>query len=143
MSDNYLVRNGSSVLLGFVCLSTAIALAGQNSSQPKRQLMPPSQGVAPAIVTADSGRKVSGTGNQWSRWYRVGVGKGPTGYTLYRVEFWLSGDRSCGAGAECREVVKNDRQVLWEFRLQGHEEPGAPPKNYSVAHMRVLYLPQQ
>lgn len=142
MSANRLVRNGPSVLLGFLCLSTAIALAGQNSSQPKGQLMPPSQGVAPAIVTADSGRKVSGIGNQWSRWYRVGVGKAPSGYTLHRVEFWLSGDRSCGAGAECREVVKNDRQVLWEFRLRGHQKRGAPRQTYSVAHIRVLYRPE-
>lgn len=103
-------------------------------------LLPPSPSVAPAIMTADSGPKVSGAGKNWSDWYQLGVGEAPRGYTIEQAEFWLSGDRSCGASAECRQMRKNDHRVLWEFRLQGHDEPGAPSRTYSVAHIRVLYM---
>ena len=105
-------------------------------------LMPPSQAVAPAIMTAESGPKVSGSGKDWSRWYRLGVDKAPGGYRFQHAEFWLSGDRSCGNGAQCREVIENNKQVVWEFRLQGHNEYGAPRQTYSVAHIRVLYRPE-
>jgi hypothetical protein len=104
-----------------------------------RKLITPSQSVAPAIVTADSGPKLSGPGVHWSHWYRLATGKAPAGYTLYRVDFWLSGDRSCGAGAECRKIAATNRGVLWEFRLQGHQETGAPARTYSVGHIRALY----
>jgi len=106
------------------------------------RLMPPSQAVAPAIMIADSGRELSGAGDHWSPWYRLAAGKAPGGYTLQRVDFWLSGDRSCNAGAECREVIENDKQVLWEFRLQGHNNDGAPLRTYSVANIRVFYRPE-
>lgn len=104
--------------------------------------MPPSQYVAPAIITAESGSKSSGIGENWSPWYRLAVGTAPTGYTVHRDEFWLSGDRTCGFFAECRQISKNDHEVAWEFRLQGHGETGAPAKTYSVAHLRVLYRPE-
>lgn len=103
------------------------------------QWLAPSQAVAPAFITADSGPRLSGRGKSWSPWYQVGLGKAPSGYTVQRVEFWLSGDRSCNAGAECREVEKNDERVLWEFRLQGHDEIGAPARAASKAHLRVSY----
>ena len=103
------------------------------------KLMPASQSVAPAIVTAESAKKVNGTGDAWSPWYRLGVGKAPGGYTVQQAEFWLSGDRACGAWAECREVVKNDSVVSWEFRLQGHSEIEAPRRTFSTAHIRVIY----
>ena len=112
------------------------------ASDKTSRLMPPSQAVAPAIVTADSGPKMSGEGKNWSGWYRLGVGKAPGGYTVQRVEFWLSGDRTCGFSAECRELTRNDQQVLWEFRLQGHDEIGAPAKTASVAHIRAIYRVQ-
>jgi hypothetical protein len=106
-------------------------------------LIPPSQSVAPAILTADSGPKRSGAGNNWSQWYRLGAGKAPSGYTLQNVEFWLTGERECGAGAECRELAKNDGQVLWEFRLRGGGGTGRAAQGASVAHIRVFYRPQQ
>jgi hypothetical protein len=102
-------------------------------------LLPPSPSVAPAILSADSGPKLSGTGAQWSQWYQLGAGKAPHGYTIERSDFWLSGDARCGASAQCRQISQSDQQVLWEFRLHGHEEPGAPASTYSVAHIRVLY----
>jgi hypothetical protein len=107
-----------------------------------RELMPASQLVAPAIVTADSGPRISGDGYAWSAWYRLGVGKAPAGYTIQKVEFWLSGDRGCSAWAECRELVRCDNEVTWEFRLRGHNERGAPRKTFSTGHIRVIYRPQ-
>lgn len=121
--------------------SCAAQMSG--SSTTKHGLMPPSQSVAPAILTANSGPKRSGSGNNWSPWYRLRAGKAPGGYTLQNVEFWLTGDRTCDAGAECREVERNDDQVLWEFRLKGRVETGAPAKYDSVAHIRVLYREQE
>jgi hypothetical protein len=106
------------------------------------ELMPASQSLAPAIVTADSGQKVSGTGPHWSPWYRLGAGKAPRGYTVQKVEFWLTGDRACGAWAECRELARTDDRVLWEFRLQGHDEAGAPRRTFSTGHIRVTYRAQ-
>jgi hypothetical protein len=103
------------------------------------RLSPPSQAVAPAIITADSAPRVSGDGEHWSRWYQLGVTRAPTGYTVQHVEFWLSGDRTCGSFADCREITRTDQGVSWEFRLQGHLESGAPRKTYSVAHIRVVY----
>jgi hypothetical protein len=82
-----------------IVLSAAFAV-GQNA-----ELIPQSQSVAPAIVTADSGIKSSGTGAGWSKWYRLGVGKAPKGYTVQKAEFWLTGARSCGVLAECRELL--------------------------------------
>jgi hypothetical protein len=100
---------------------------------------PPSQSVAPAIITADSGVKTSGTGKSWSDWYQLGTGKAPQGYTVNKVEFWLTGDRSCGEFAECREVQRSDQQVVWEFRLRGDETRGAPKIAFSEGHIRVTY----
>lgn len=106
-------------------------------------IMTPSQSVAPAIVTADSAPRLSGTRNNWSRWYRLGVGKAPQGYTVQKVEFWLTGDRACGLGAQCREISRSNQQALWEFRLRGHDEADAPPRTYSTAHIRAIYRAQQ
>ena len=106
------------------------------------ELMPPSQSVAPAIVTADSGVRSSGVGTAWSEWYRLGIGKAPAGYTVHKTEFWLTGARKCGVLAECREVVKSDDQVLWEFRLRGKSESDAASQVISEAHIRVVYRPR-
>lgn len=100
--------------------------------------MPPSQSIAPAIVTADSRIRSSGIGAAWSPWYRLGVGKAPKGYTVEKAEFWLTGARTCGVLAECRELAKSDDQVLWEFRLRGNDGPGAN-KVESEGHIRVTY----
>jgi hypothetical protein len=105
-------------------------------------LMLPSQAVAPAIITADSGPKQSGTRLTWSSWYRLGINKYPAGYAVSRVEFWLSGDGACGRSAECRQLSSSDEQVLWEFRLRGHDEVGAPSTTFSVGHIRVIFRPQ-
>ena len=111
-----------------------------NSQEPK--LVAPSLSVAPAIVSADSGVKSSGAGNHWSDWYPLGAGKAPQGYTVRKVEFWLTGDRRCGEVAECRQVQSSDQQVLWEFRLQGNETDGVAKIATSEGHIRVTYRPR-
>ena len=108
----------------------------------QRNLVPPSQGVAPAIVTAHSGIRSSGSGENWSQWYRLEVGRAPTGYTVQKAEFWLSGDRACGPTAECWEILRNDQQVLWEFRLKRHDGSGAGKAAFSEGHIRVTYRPR-
>jgi hypothetical protein len=118
--------------------STPAFVSGTNASP----LMPISQAVAPAIMTADSGPQPSGSGSSWSPWYRIGVTRAPAGYAVSRAEFWLSGDGACGRSAECHQLGSNDKQVLWEFRLHGHNEIGAPSRTFSVAHIRVIFRPR-
>jgi len=120
----------------FVMLCSLLMAMHLTSAQDKKTL-PPSQDVAPAFVIADSGIKPSGVGKNWSDWYRLRVGNAPEGYTLWRVEFWLTGDRSCGNKSECREIVGSDKEILWEFRFQG-DDKGAV---HSEGHIRVTYRP--
>jgi hypothetical protein len=94
------------------------------------------QDIAPAFQLADSGIKTAGAGENWSEWYRLGVGRAPNGYTVSKVEFWLTGDRACGQGAECRELVRSDRQVVWEFRLRGDDTHSG---GHAEGHIRVTY----
>lgn len=122
----------------FFCLLWVLALKVRLNSQ-EPSLAPPSQSVAPAIVTGDSGVKFSGAGRNWSDWYQLGTGKAPQGYTVVKAEFWLTGDRKCGELAECREVQRNDQQVLWEFRLRGNDTDGVAKIASSQAHIRVIY----
>lgn len=103
-----------------------------------QSLIPPSQSVAPAFVTADSGPKPAVIGQRWGQWYRLGVGKAPSGYTVQKVEFWLTGNDKCGVSAECRELTKSDQQVVWEFRLPGRAKPD---RSLSEGHIRVTYHP--
>ena len=121
----------STLLSCFLCAAFGVA---QDT-----KLLPPSQAVAPAIASAHSGPKPSGAGKRWSNWYHLGVGKAPNGYTVQKTEFWLSGDHVCGASAECREIARDDRQVIWEFRLQGHDHTGVARRTYSEGHIRVFY----
>lgn len=120
----------------------SIIVCGSLAVAQKAELMPPSQSVAPAIVTADSGMKGRNIGAGWSKWYRLAVGKAPKGYTVQKVEFWLTGAQTCGVLAECRELVRTDDEVLWEFRLQGNSELGAANKVDSEGHIRVIYRPR-
>ncbi len=56
-------------------LLVCVIISGACASAQEPDLLPPSQSVAPAIVTADSGIKSSGTGKSWSKWYRLGEEK--------------------------------------------------------------------
>ena len=96
---DFLRRISSTLLLCFLCAAFGVAQ--------ETKLLPPSQAVAPAIASAHSGSKPSGAGKRWSNWYRLGVGQAPSGYTVQKTEFWLSGDHVCGASAECREIARD------------------------------------
>jgi len=99
-----------------------------------------SSGPASAkVVEVSSGPKPSGIGKDWSDWYQVRIGAAPAGYTIEKADFWLSGDRACNAWAECKELSKDDAQVVWQFRLQGHDEWGAPKQANSEGHLRATY----
>jgi len=130
----------SGIVLLVLLLPILILPSGAVPEQ--ESILPPSQSVAPAIVTADSGPKPSRTTAKWSRWYRLGVGKAPTGYTVQKVDFWMTGDNRCGASAECRELKRTDDQVVWEFRMHGHEEESPTLTGYAEAHIRVIYRAQ-
>ncbi len=137
------MRQIRSILLLSSLLLCVSALPMRSTAQ-KPDLVPPSQSVAPAIITADSGVKSSGAGKNWSDWYQLGSGKAPRGYryTVSQAEFWLTGDRTCGEFAECRRVQRSDEQVLWEFRLKGNETKGVPRVAFAEGHIRVTYRPQ-
>jgi hypothetical protein len=104
--------------------------------------LPPSQSVAPAIVSADSKPSRSGGGNHSSPWYRLGIGKAPAGYVLQRVEFWIPCDSKCGSSAECKEIIQGDSRVLWKFRIRSQSAARSGSGGYSVAHLPVFYRVQ-
>jgi len=115
-------------------LTVLIFLCGGASAQTTDSIAS-LQDVAPAFALADSGPKPSGLAEQWSKWYRLGVGGAPKGYTVFNVDFWLTGDRTCGDKAECRQLIKSIKHVVWEFRLRGD---GTQPV-FSEGHIRVSY----
>lgn len=118
---------------------SALNRTGLSTSGVFYEVLAPSQSIAPAIVTADSQPKLSGSGNHWSHWYRLEVDRAPQGYTIQKVEFWLTGDHACGLSAQCQEIERTDHQIVWKFRLRGHREIGAPPATKSTAHIRAFY----
>ena len=88
-------------------------------------------------LTSDSGDVPSGIGANWSRWYQVCNGALRPGERIgSTLTFELTGDRRCGAWAECREIVRTPQQVCWQFRLQGHSEwfPPHPALSRGILH---------
>jgi len=112
------------------------------NSVPRLEGFPPSQSVAPAIVTADSRPIRSTGGHSCSLWYRLEVGKAPAGYALQCVEFWITGESECGSSAECKEIIQSDSRVLCKFRIRSQSEVRSGSGGYSVAHLRVFYRAQ-
>jgi hypothetical protein len=91
------------------------------------------------VVEESSGSRLSGIGETWSPWYSVDVGRAVKGYTLDKARFWLTGDRQCNKGAECKEASKNDSGVTELFRLKGRA--GSPSPLPSEGHLQVTYKP--
>jgi hypothetical protein len=115
-------------------VESPIAVASPSGSAATSASEPPTK-----TAEASSGPKLSGSGKEWSEWYQVKIGAAPAGYSVEKTEFWLSGDRTCGTWAECKELAKDETQVIWQFRLQGHDEWGAPRQASSEGHLRVFY----
>jgi carboxypeptidase family protein len=85
---------------------------------------------SPKTVRSDS--VLSGVGRNWSGWYRLCSDQvGDNEEIVEPIEFRLEGDRTCGSWAECREAVRQPRQVCWEFRMQGHEDQPYPGQQSS------------
>jgi hypothetical protein len=53
--------------------------------------------------------------------------------------FKLSGDRTCGAWAECILATSTPQQVCWKFRLQGHAEWPPPGQGQSEGILSVIW----
>lgn len=79
--------------------------------------------------TYDSGPQWSGRGKDFSDWYTLESDEPPPGYVVSSASFRLIGDRTCGSFAECKKQSQTARKVIWEFRMQGHEE--GPRENVS------------
>lgn len=47
-------------------------------------------------------------------------------------------DSSSGTGALGTKC--SDNELIWSFRLQGDDEWGTPPQEYSEGHLRVVYV---
>jgi hypothetical protein len=69
----------------------------------------------------------SGQGKAFSQWYTFTTPAAPAGYVVADVKYELQGDRRCHSWGECREVKRNaDGSVVFQFRLQGHDETFHP-----------------
>ena len=108
-------------------VESALAISAETLQDSGTQLegLPPSQSVAPAIVSADSKPIRSRGGNRWSPWYRLGIGKAPAGYVLQRVEFWITGDSKWVVGRMLKNYpgrlqstleVQNPQSIRGEIR---------------------------
>jgi hypothetical protein len=99
--------------------------------------------VADRTVERESGPRPSGNGDSFSSPHKLCLGATPAGYKLLptTVEFWLSGDRRCGAWATCEVTKRDDEDVCFAFRLQGHNESLTSPVRMSEGHLKATYRP--
>jgi hypothetical protein len=85
-------------MLGHPHPGTAVILQPPMAgAQPPLSQRESAAAVPPKVVEVSSGPKASGIGKEWSEWYQVRIGAAPAGYTIEKVDFWLSGDRACNA----------------------------------------------
>jgi nucleoid-associated protein YgaU len=81
---------------------------------------PPS--LPPTISWSKTREEWSGHGSDWSPWYTITSEPTPPRYALSGVAFHLTGDRQCGAWAECRQTANDGTTVTYIFRMQGHDD---------------------
>lgn len=99
---------------------------------------PTSQQVKPRTV--QSSDFPSGIGANWSGWYQLCSEPVQPGERIgSNISFELGGDRHCGAWSECRETVRSQQQVCWQFRMQGHSEsfPPRPASSHGILHYTI------
>jgi len=108
---------------------------GSNSSTTTNQ-------PAEVIRVYNSGPKASGSGANFSDWYRLCSAEQP-GYKIARSEFRLSGDRVCNAWSECRLQSQTPAEVCWQFRMQGHNEWGGSGQALSEGVLTVVWGKEQ
>jgi len=95
--------------------------------------------------TFHSGPVPSGSGNNFSQWYRVVADRPKPGYEidLKKSFYSLSGDRQCNAWSECSWVIRTPETLVFQFRLQGHNEWPAPGQALSDGTLYVEYKQKQ
>jgi hypothetical protein len=110
-------------------------------SQPVAVLPPP-----PAQSTEtraqrvfSSGPRLSGSGSAFSDWHTLCSDGLPGNARIISVTFALSGDRRCGAWANCRESERTANRVCYQFQMQGHNEWPAPGQASSEGILTVEY----
>lgn len=89
-----------------------------------------------------SGPKDSGPFKDFSALYQLCLGAPTEGYTLVNSsdEFWLTGDRRCGAWSTCEVARRDTTNVCWVFSLQGHDEISDNRGiRQSEGHLRARY----
>jgi hypothetical protein len=86
-----------------------------------------------------SGPRLSGSGNGFSDWYSLCSEGIPTNARITNVSFALSGDRRCGAWANCRESERSASRICYQFQMQGHNESLPPGQASSEGILTVEY----
>jgi hypothetical protein len=104
---------------------------------------PPAEAL-PYSRVFSSGPVLSGSGGNFSGWYEVEADPPQSGFVidLENSSYSISGDRQCGAWAECTWGVRNSQQLSFRFRLQGHSEWPAPGQSWSEGFLKVAYKPE-
>lgn len=124
---NACTRPGSPVIGTPSVPSPSPSRPGTTAGTPPRMtpIPPPPApaGGGPFVTEARSGDRPSGERDQYSEWYELCSQPIPASYRIVEANFELRGDRSCTTGwAECRQSVKTDSRVCYQFRMQGHSE---------------------
>jgi hypothetical protein len=100
------------------------------------------QGKGPIVRQFSSGPKLSGSGAAFSREYELRSDQPPPGYRIGKIDYSLSGDRSCGNWSTCR-VTEEAGVAVFRFSMQGHNEWPPPGQAMSEGHLIVTYVPTQ
>lgn len=86
-----------------------------------------------------SGPRISGSGSNFSEWYSLCSDGIPQSAKITNVSFLLSGDRRCGAWANCVESERTENRVCYKFQLQGHNENPPPGQAFSEGILTLDY----
>jgi hypothetical protein len=122
--------------------SGVVSLRLEPAEAPKPQPVQADPARVKETLVIRSGPRLSGARKAFSEWYELCSGELPRNSTIDTADFSLSGDRSCGAWADCREKTdkRTASQVCWEFRLQGHDEWPASGQAMSEGVLRIVIL---
>ena len=73
-------------------------------------------------TTVKQSEQWSGEGSEYSEWYLLESDPPLEGYEIVSHRFYLAGDRNCGEYAECEPVEQTPEDVVYRFRMQGHND---------------------
>ena len=96
------------------------ASSGRDLLQIPLTRIAPQDGQSKTKTITTTAELNGGDGTNWGAPFRLCSTSAPPGYKLATSEFYLVGDRQCGAWAECRQVQKDDSGVCWDVRIQGN-----------------------